>query len=182
LPRPLAIHGSGPAGFHEPETAATLAAKVNAMSEIDPLPKFLAKTAEEPAAPYLARIEAALKSKGLDPSMATDEFEKMKRHVLHIYQDVESARSFADPAGQVVDCIPFDQQPSVRAARQAGIAVSGHFGPPPRLGRASTDELRTPDRPQPASPCPDGHVLFTRVTLGSLAPWGSLDAYLKAHR
>src|SRR5437763_12164870 len=46
-------------------------------------------------------------------------FEEMQSYLMDLYADVEAAHSFEDQGGRVVDCIPVDQQPSLRGSSQA---------------------------------------------------------------
>src|SRR6516225_10104042 len=48
-------------------------------------------------------------------------FREMKDHLTQLYQGVQAETSFEDSAGHVFDCIPIEQQPSLR----------GHKGPLP---------------------------------------------------
>ena len=56
------------------------------------------------------------------------EFVKMKNYVLDMYKDVTDVRyqhTFLGPGGNFHDCIPFEQQPTYRAAGKAGFDPSG---------------------------------------------------------
>ncbi len=126
---------------------------------------------------FLAAVRAADPTD--HPTVAPAEFEAMRAYLLRLYESVHPVGTHLDPSGNVVDCIPFDQFPTVRAARDAGVEVArsaprpAGFAPDPASGPRPAP---IPSRPR--SPCPAGAVPFVRVTLDSLVPFGSLDRYL----
>jgi hypothetical protein len=53
------------------------------------------------------------------PSAKVDDetaFREMQAHIIKLYEGVEVKHSFADANGQVFDCIPIEQQPSLRGS------------------------------------------------------------------
>lgn len=88
---------------------------------------------------------------------APEDFEAMQRHLLSLYEGVHVTHSVSF-GGQVFDCVPFDEQPSVRA----GLAPEAQFTPPP-LPLASGGE----DRP-------------SRTTLARAQPGGAMQAGVAA--
>jgi len=69
---------------------------------------------------------------GVQVESPTD-FEEMRQHVLGLYAGVEAQHSFIEMGGQVVDCIPIEQQPALR--NTGGRALPP--GPPPELPERS---------------------------------------------
>ena len=136
-----------------------------------------------------ALSEARLASFRKDPRTKVrgePEFDAMKAHVLALYEGVEVASSFTDSAGQVFDCVPIDEQPSVKAS---GAPVAS----PPSLAGiigGNSDEP-VPEEPQlPEAPeefdrhgnlmrCPPGFVPMRRITLDELTRFQSLDDYFR---
>jgi hypothetical protein len=145
------------------------------MSHPVPFDVFLAETAAARPEQFAAALQAAARQAGVSPEVARAEFERMKEHILSYYQEVQPVGSFLDADGQTIDCVPFEQQPSVRTAIAEGHAVARTAPPPPRLaGKHSHGP-----RPQPAMPliCPDGAVPIVRLTLERLLRFGTLDNY-----
>ena len=74
-------------------------------------------------------------------------FREMQSHVNGLYKGVVAVHSFEDTAGTVFDCIPVEQQPSLR----------GHAGPVPqapdlRPGSRASRPSRGPERRSGAAP------------------------------
>jgi hypothetical protein len=157
------------------------------MPDPEPFDQFLARTASAQLEPHLKALRASPAAEALDLSALAAEFEKMKKHHAELYRGVKPVRSFFDAAGHVVDCIPFDQQPSVRAARAAGIPVHEHMPPPPHLGTghahpqdATESKCQTPPSGQQGpSMCPPGSVMMRRVLLEDLVRAGTLENYFR---
>jgi Neprosin len=113
-------------------------------------------------------------------------FETMKSHIVDFYADVPVLHSFEDSAGAVFDCIPIEQQPSLR----------DHEGPvssPPDLTPVlrGGDPEEQPVEAQPATEqrdrhgnlmqAPPGTVPVRRLTLNDLARFDSLEAFFRKH-
>lgn len=168
---------------------------------------FLTRVAEAQPGQYSDAIRGAAERQGLSVDEVTAEVEHMKNYILSYYREVTPVCSFLHAGGQVIDCVPFDQLPTVRAAREAGcdtqapapepVPVSGASPPSdpsapsgPRSGIASppdspTPPISTPDtsvgepaRPQPQQ-CPPGTVPLPRVTLERLISMGRLDRFFR---
>jgi hypothetical protein len=147
------------------------------MSAIVPFDEFLAETAAARPEDYAGALAEGARQAGVAAEVARAEFERMKAYILAHYEGVEPVGSYLDANGQTVDCVPFDQQPTVREARRRGIAVARWAPEPPGL----------PDRPShgphpasvaaPEPRCPEGAVPTLRVTLDRLARLGTLDNY-----
>ena len=155
------------------------------MPEPEPLDQFLARSASAQLEPYLKHFRLTPAGQALDQAAMAAEFEKMKKHHAELYRGVKPVKSFFDSSGNVVDCIPFDQQPSVRAARAAGIAVHHAMPAPPHLGHGHTKEAAEAQCQTPSAIehgpaiCPPGSVLMKRVLLEDLAAAGTLENYFK---
>jgi hypothetical protein len=172
------------------------------MDQVEPFTEFLARTAKARPEQYSDAIRAAAESHGLPIKRATAEFERMKSYILSYYQDVRPVRSFLNAVGQAVDCVPFEQQPTVRAARAAGyltevspptpaaipgMSLPNDVGPlaapvsgsslPPDAKRSSASPS-APSSPQPPQ-VPPGTVPLLRVTLDRLIPLGTLDNFFR---
>ncbi len=111
-------------------------------------------------------------------------FGTMKSHIVDFYANVPVSHSFEDSAGAVFDCIPIEQQPSLR----------DHEGPlpsPPDLTpvlRGGDPEER-PVEPRPRTEqrdrhgnlmqAPPGTVPVRRLTLNDLARFDSLEGFFR---
>ncbi|WP_328965674.1 neprosin family prolyl endopeptidase [Streptomyces virginiae] len=121
-------------------------------------------------------------------------FEEMRRFLIERYAGMEAVHSFMEPGGEVVDCIPAEQQPSLRKTGGAllpppepplepegyqdapGFASPQPHIAPPQLHRDHHDQLGN------QMLCPDGTVPLLRITLDKLAAFDSLDAFLSGER
>jgi hypothetical protein len=138
------------------------------MADVEPFDKFLARTAAARPEDYLEALRAAGESA---PADAAAEFERMKAYVLGYYEGVRPVRSYLDSLGRPWDCVPFEQQPSVRAAHAAGLKVPA--APPHAAARSDSGGVHPP------APCPKGSVPILRVTLEHLVQFGTLDNYFQ---
>ena len=134
------------------------------MPEIVPFDRFIAAVAEARPEQYADDLEAGARAAGVTLETARAEFERMKKYLLSHYEGVHPVGSFLDSNGQTIDCVPFEQQPTVRAAIKRGIKVPR---PAPRPLPASA--------PKPV--CPEGTVPMLRITLQQLARHGTLDHF-----
>jgi hypothetical protein len=129
-----------------------------------------------------------------------DAFSEMQAHILGLYEDVEAPHSFMDETGAIFDCIPIEQQPSLRGSAE-GVPTAPDLPPlepEPRGGNAATageqDERRdnladttlSPERRDAfgnAMHCPEGTIPMRRVTLEDLTRFETLqDFFAKAPR
>jgi Neprosin len=141
---------------------------------------------------------ASLTAKGAakaKPADGEEEFAKMKKYLLEHYRGTSAAHTFQDPNGNFIDCIPIEEQPTYRAAKEAGIAVKLSPPPPPilepatpgRKSQSSFGPLGSPILPPlrrgltdfhgRAVACPEGHVPIRRTTLAQLAQFGKLENF-----
>ncbi|MCV9937700.1 neprosin family prolyl endopeptidase [Boseaceae bacterium BT-24-1] len=112
-------------------------------------------------------------------------FETMRRHVLGLYEGVEAQHTFMDHGGQIFDCIPVEQQPSLRGS-DAKVAVPPALPPRrPDSGNGADSDVvirssLSPDRYDRYGNlawCPNGTIPMRRVTLEELARFDSLQHY-----
>jgi hypothetical protein len=134
------------------------------MSDVVPFEEFLART-------RAARPEQY----GVAPA----EFEKMREYILRYYQGVQPVRSFRNEAGQLIDCIPIEQQPSARAATESGHKVVRTPPSPSRL--ADSTGQAAPARREEGGLCSPGSVPLLRLTLERLTPFGELQHFFRKH-
>ncbi len=129
------------------------------------------------SAAYFGRAEARV--------AAPAAFEQMRRHLVDLYADMEVAHSHL-LNGDIFDCVPLEQQPSVRLLHLDHIAET-----PPPLPCDATDEADNRVRPATqlsegeqldrfgnATECEDGTIPMRRITLEEVARFPSLDAFL----
>jgi len=130
-------------------------------------------------------------------TLAAQEFEGMKGFLVQLYHGTSSDHSFLDAAGNAIDCLPFDQQPTVKAARKKGIEPKKELPPPPELDYPAEFGINSMDSgPKPTGlvaplrqgkvdlygnklATPAGTVPFRRLTLAQLAQVGRLDLHFK---
>ena len=113
-------------------------------------------------------------------------FREMQSHLNGLHKGVVAVHSFEDTAGTVFDCIPVEQQPSLR----------GHAGPlpqapdlrpvvegkPPEPGRPSVAAGGAPagrDRHGNLREAPPGTIPMRRVTLDELVRFPTLRDFLR---
>jgi hypothetical protein len=147
-----------------------------------------------PAAALLARSAAGLT--GVSAStVAAREFDRMKEFLVKLYDGATAPHSFVDRSGNVIDCIPFDQLPTVKAAKKAGITVSRQAPPPPKLNHPKESDIDPwTSAPRPTGLVgplrqglkdpfgnkianPPGGASFRRISLARLVRHGTLDHF-----
>ena len=116
-----------------------------------------------------------------------DEFDAMKEHVLSLYDAVEVQHSFLDGNEQIFDCVPIEQQPSLKGRQEA---LADAPDPPFPEGRETDDRSRVvesqlgsdrTDRLGNVMACPPGTIPMRRVTLDELTRHEQLrDFFRKA--
>ena len=95
-----------------------------------------------------------------------DAFTDMQDHILTLYENTEAQHSFVDETGAVYDCIPAEQQPSLRGSR--GGIPSAPDAPKHEAAHNSDDErpdslidsplgLDKKDQFGNIMHCPEGH-------------------------
>ena len=116
------------------------------------------------------------------------EFNQMKSHIVDLYAGVESVHSFEDIGGTVFDCIPVEQQPSLRdqpgpPATPPDLTAVLAGGEPEvhAVAQQPQPESVERDRHGNAAWAPEGTIPFPRVTLSDLSRFESLDAFFRKH-
>lgn len=133
----------------------------------------------------VARPEAFEKAQGTQVQDKL-EFGKMRQHILSLYEGVDVEHSFLLD-GQVFDCVPVAQQPSVR---QLGLDKAELEAPPPALADA---DQNPPERglERATSPltqglqdafgnavsCAEGTIPLRRVTLKEMTRFRTLEQF-----
>jgi hypothetical protein len=130
---------------------------------------------------FRARLDAKVES--------PHAFEQMRKHVMSLYEGVEAPHSFLESGGQIVDCIPIEQQSSLKGPDYRTVEPSPPPQLPPQAYATPPDgvgEVKTPppqlhpdyrDRFGNQMWCPDGTIPRVRVTLELLARFESLEDF-----
>jgi hypothetical protein len=120
------------------------------------------------------------------------EFERMRRHILELYRDIPVPHSYVAHAGAIFDCVPIDQQPSLRRAEGGfnktvdprDIRFSGYRDLLPPSAARPGPGAHPHTAPNPADPfgnrrtCPDGTIPMRRITLEEMTRFPTLEAFL----
>lgn len=172
------------------------------VGQVEPFAEFLDRTANARPEQYAEAMHAAAERSGLSSERSIEEFERMKRYILSYYEGVTPVHSFLTSAGQAVDCVPFEQQPSLRVARAAGFPTDSSAPPPlPVLGISLPHNAAPQSAPvsgtslPPGAPSsspppsalpgarpsliPPGTVPLLRISLDRLIPMGTLDSFFR---
>lgn len=125
----------------------------------------------------------------LDPRIRVEEegaFDEMKSHIVDFYAGVKPVHAFEDAAGSVFDCVPVEQQPSLRG--QAGPVASPPDltpvlqGKDPEERSAALDssfEGAARDRHGNVMQAPPGSVPIRRLALSELGRFDSLESFFR---
>ncbi len=114
------------------------------------------------------------------------EFDAMQEHIIKLYEGTQVVHSFEDPAGQVFDCIPIEQQPSLKGSAKA-IPIA------PDLTPVLQGNKPEPGKPVPVTPrtdvtrdrhgnlmqAPPGTIPVRRVTLQELTRFQTLQHFFR---
>jgi hypothetical protein len=116
-------------------------------------------------------------------------FKEMRQHILTMYTGVHVSHSFVMDSGYF-DCVPVEQQPSVRLLKQKQIAT-----PPPlplRPGQEGVDGVSVGsdqvdlsnqfDEYGNSRRCEDGTIPMRRITLKDMSHFDSLHTFLSKDR
>ena len=118
------------------------------------------------------------------------EFAAMRSHILALYAGVSAEHAFVDEFGGIFDCIPFEQQPSLRNSDGKSISpapdlpIDDHFDSVPSQRRAA-DLVDAPfgpgriDRFGNAMNCPDGRIRMRRTSLADVTRFETLEGFLR---
>jgi len=120
-------------------------------------------------------------------------FAEMRQHILSMYQGIRVAHSFA-VGSQIYDCVPIEQQPSIRLLGLKGIAATPPASSGPAKGAGTPNGSTGTQAGQPAvsstpSPngvdrfgnvigCRDKTVPIGRTTLDQMIKFPTLKAFL----
>lgn len=135
----------------------------------------------------------------VDDSSAEVEFLKMREYVLGLYKDVHDMKpmhTFLGFGGNFVDCMRFEEQPTIRAAKRASHQVISQAPSPsvvlersnqggkvstastgivPPINRGATDVFGKPMN------CPEGRIPLRRVTIAQMARLGKFDNFFRKY-
>jgi len=119
-----------------------------------------------------------------------DAFAEMRAHIQKLYEKTEAPHSFVDENGSIFDCIPIEQQPSLKGAH-APIPKAPDLphAAPAAAGATAYDQK---DQPVPAQlgpdkhdkygnvmQCPAGTIPVRRVTLDDMSRFENLRGFLR---
>jgi neprosin-like protein len=114
-----------------------------------------------------------------------EQFNAMRQYIIDRYGGIEVAHSFVDENGQVFDCIPIRQQPSLKGTGAAP-ANAPDIAPEPGL---TGDSHAMPIQPQLRSDrldkyghsmsCPPGTIPVRRITLEELARYQDMRSFFR---
>ena len=120
-----------------------------------------------------------------------DKFEEMRTHILKLYEGTQVPHSFVDANGSTFDCVPIEQQPSLKGVSGA-IPKAPDLPPMPKqpatAGQAQDwkpTELGpqlAPDRKDQFGNvmyCPSGTIPIRRVTLEDMSRFENLRQFLQ---
>jgi neprosin-like protein len=146
--------------------------------------------------PFKAFIDGVSKAKHADYAATPmakvaheDAFTEMQAHILKLYDKTEVQHSFVDENGSIFDCIPIEQQPSLKG-------TSGPIPKAPDLPKhepapsGPRDEkkdvlIATPmgpdrkDRHGNLMHCPEGTIPMRRITLENMVRFGTLKDFFR---
>jgi len=112
-----------------------------------------------------------------------DHFEAMRQHLLHYYDQLDAKHSFKDPTGQVWDCIPIEQQPSLK---KTGKSIAEPVDIPGGLKKRKEKKLHSSflnqglkDDEGNAVSCPAGCIPLRRITLQEITRFHTLDDFFR---
>ncbi|WP_027156495.1 neprosin family prolyl endopeptidase [Methylobacter luteus] len=121
-------------------------------------------------------------------------FEEMRQHLLNLYEGVEAPHTFLESEGQIVDCIPAEQQPSLKNSGHKLLAPPSEPPPVPvetySKPKGPTSQYRKVPPPQLHPDyfdclgnqmwCPEGTIPIIRTTLEQLSCFSNLHQFLRS--
>jgi hypothetical protein len=118
-----------------------------------------------------------------------DAFAEMKNHILKLYHGTAALHSFMDESGAIFDCIPIEQQPSLKGSSGAVPAAPDAPQQEAAVG-ARQDQKKDVLIPSPLGPdkkdkhgnvmhCPAGTVPMRRVTLEDMTRFETLNDFFR---
>src|SRR5579862_2573991 len=113
--------------------------------------------------------------------------EEMRTHILNHYKGDEAQHSFVDANGSVFDCIPVEQQPSLRGK---GSAAKAPDLPIAKVQAGPTDDRKAKQIEAPlgagkkdaegnAMECPEGTIPLRRLRLEDMARFENLHQFFQ---
>jgi hypothetical protein len=129
---------------------------------------------------FLAKPESRMADEGA--------FADMQAHILSLYEKTEAVHSFMDESGAVYDCIPVEQQPSLRGVKgRVPVApdapqiepVKGPKAPYKDIPAVSPLGPGRKDRFGNAMHCPEGSIPMRRVSLEDLSRFATLRDFFR---
>jgi hypothetical protein len=146
-------------------------------------------------APAAVAPMAALAATSVARDTFEAEFARMKKFLLDRYAGVRCEHTFIDSSGNHVDCIPFEQQQTLRTARKAGHQPPAKAPDPSPLQEPPlAASMNHPPIPTPFVPplrrgltdpygnrvgCPEGSVSLHRVTLSQMVALGTFERFFE---
>jgi len=139
---------------------------------VEPFAAFVAGLRSTTTTQMMAKPFAAVKT--------TDAAEEMRQHLLKLYTGVSVSHSY-DLRGQIVDCVPANQQPSVRLLNLKTIAAVPASAPPSN-GKAGTPHVTQQDSSGVDTfgnkqVCEAGSIPMRRITLDEVSRFPTLKDY-----
>jgi hypothetical protein len=123
------------------------------------------------------------------------EFEAVRKHILGLYRGVKVAHSFVTANGHHVDCIPIEQQPTLRHPALKGHVIQSTPPPPsPAAAPPPSGGSQAPGRATPVTPhlvqgtrdqygnemfCPVGTIPMRRITLEEMTRFKTLKEFFR---
>jgi hypothetical protein len=130
-----------------------------------------------PFAQFMESVHAARAEQYLNLPHSTilDEnaFDEMRAYVLRYYDGVAPTWSFADAGGSVFDCIPIEQQMSLRG--QTGSPAAPPDPPTGRRGASNKPSSQAGNEVR----APPGTIPVRRLTLEDLSRFPTLGHFLR---
>ena len=147
---------------------------------LTPFKQFLAAVHDAKHADYVARTASKVTRE--------QSFAEMKGHILKLYEKTDVTHSFVDENGSVFDCVPIEQQPSLKGT-QARVPSAPELPYVERPAGASDERKDIPVTPQLGENrrdphgnvmlCPAGTIPMRRVTLEDLSRFEDLRHFLR---
>ncbi len=127
-----------------------------------PFNAFIQKVKEADANDFLSRPASKVRDAAA--------FDEMRRYILSLYRGVHVAHSYV-LGSQSVDCVPVNEQPSVRALNKGKIASEPPS--PPQQIATKADSSGNQTR------CEANTIPMRRITLEQLSRFRTLQDFLK---
>lgn len=155
-------------------------------SEVD-FNSFISKVAKASYSDYSGKEGVKVKDEA--------SFNEMKSYILKRYSDVHVKQSFAGTDGQVVDCIPLNEQPAIKLGVLKDLQINQHSPSFTRAGQVLRDTsgktlvndfkaiditLKESEKDKYGNQmfCPAGYIPVKRITLEILTRYTTLNSFL----